>query len=252
MFYKAVIVKEEKNARTITLNAKSKEAVEEMIPRIKSFLYPDEDASEYKHWICIHEVEAYGPGVKVPEYQVTVFKPQEQTIKDGFEELDDDLSIEYGCWYEEIIEEDTIEEARKTLLSKECPYKDVGYDECHVYINEVPVSMLLEEAKKSLLGRVENAYIDAKLPEMTVREYHQIHKDMEQSERMQYEAIEYMRSVFVTAQCLGRENIDLEKMSAKEYIEFVTHLPLLKDDREAWNRSFDEVKRKYGKEIGHD
>ena len=69
MFYKAVIVKEEKNARTITLNAKSKEAVEEMIPRIKSFLYPNEDASEYKHWICIHEVEAYVPGVKVPEYQ---------------------------------------------------------------------------------------------------------------------------------------------------------------------------------------
>jgi hypothetical protein len=75
---------------------------------------------------------------------------------------------------------------------------------------------------------------------------------MEKSERLQYEAIDYMRSLFLTVQFLNRENIDLEKMNAKEYIEFITHLPLLKDDREAWNRSFEEVKEKYGKEIAQD
>lgn len=43
MFYRAVIVKEKTNSKTITLRAKSKEDIEEMMPRIKSFLYPDED-----------------------------------------------------------------------------------------------------------------------------------------------------------------------------------------------------------------
>ena len=39
MFYRAAIVKEDKNARSITLREMTKEKVEEMIPRIKSFLY---------------------------------------------------------------------------------------------------------------------------------------------------------------------------------------------------------------------
>ena len=51
MFYRAVIVKEKTNSRTITLRAKSKEDVEKMMPRIKSFLYPDEDASGYRYLI---------------------------------------------------------------------------------------------------------------------------------------------------------------------------------------------------------
>ena len=50
MFYRAVIVKEKTNSKTITLRAKSKEDIEEMMPRIKSFLYPDEDASGWVTW----------------------------------------------------------------------------------------------------------------------------------------------------------------------------------------------------------
>jgi hypothetical protein len=78
MFYRAVIVKERTNSRSITLRAKSKEGVEEMMPRIKSFLYPEEDSSEYRYLIWTHEVEVYSPGVTVPEYQVTVYKPEEK------------------------------------------------------------------------------------------------------------------------------------------------------------------------------
>lgn len=51
MFYRAVIVKEKTNSKTITLRAKSKEDIEEMMPRIKSFLYPDEDASGCRYLI---------------------------------------------------------------------------------------------------------------------------------------------------------------------------------------------------------
>ena len=72
MFYRAAIVKEDKNARSITLREMTKEKVEEMIPRIKSFLYPDEDASEYRYRIWEHEVDGYGPGIKIPEYTVNV------------------------------------------------------------------------------------------------------------------------------------------------------------------------------------
>ena len=71
MFYRAAIVKEDKNARSITLREMTKDKVEKMIPRIKSFLYPDEDASKYRHWISEHEIDAYGPGVKVPEYTLS-------------------------------------------------------------------------------------------------------------------------------------------------------------------------------------
>ena len=153
-----------------------------------------------------------------------------------------------GGWFEEIVEADSLEEAREKVLSKECPYKSVGYDECLVYINEVSVSTLLEEAKRSVINRIENAYIEAKLPELTVREYNQIHRDMEESEKLQYEAMKYIRMVFSHASVLERSNIDLDKMSAGDYIDFVTKAPLLADDQEEWNKKLDEIKTKYGKE----
>ena len=252
MFYRAAIVKEDKNTRSITLREMTKEQVEEMIPRIKSFLYPDEDASGYRHWIWEHEVDAYGPGIKIPEYTVNVYRPSEKKKPvEGFEDFDDedwDVMEDGGGWFEEIVEADSLEEAREKVLSKDCPYKSVGYDECLVYINEVPASTLLEEAKRSLINRVENAYIDAKLPELTVREYSQIHRDMEKSEKLQYEAIKYMRMVFSHSTVLDKTEIDLEKMSAQEYIDFITKAPLLTDDQDAWNKKLDGIKAKYGKE----
>ena len=253
MFYRAAIVKEDKNARSITLRKMTKEKVEEMIPRIKSFLYPDEDASGYRHWIWEHEVDAYGPGIKIPEFTVNVYRPQERKVIEGFEEWEDieenwDVMEDGGGWFEEIVEADSLEEAREKVLSKDCPYKSVGYDECLVYINEVSVSTLLEEAKRSLINRVENAYIDAKLPELTVREYSQIHRDMEKSEKLQYEAIKYMRMVFSHSTVLDKSDIDLDKMSAQEYIDFITKAPLLAEDQDAWNKKLDEIKVKYGKE----
>lgn len=250
MFYRAVIVKEDKNTRSITLREMSKEKVEEMIPRIKSFLFPDEDASKYRHWIWEHQVDGYSPGIKIPEFTVNVYRPQEKKVVEGFEDLEDDWDVmeDGGGWFSEVVEADSIEEAREKVLSKECPYKSVGYDECLVYINEVPVSTLLEEAKRSVSNRIENAYIDAKLPELTVREYNQIHRNMEESEKLQYEAMKYIRMVFSHASVLERSDIDLDKMSAGEYIDFVTKAPLLADDQEEWNKKLDEIKAKYGKE----
>ena len=86
MFYRAVIVKEDKNTRSITLREVSKEKVEEMIPRIKSFLFPDEDASKYRHWIWEHQVDGYSPGIKIPEFTVNVYRPQEKKVVEGFED----------------------------------------------------------------------------------------------------------------------------------------------------------------------
>ena len=251
MFYRAAIIKQDKNARSITFREMTKEQVEEMMPRIKSFLFPDENASGYRHWICEHWVDGYGPGIKIPELTVNVNRPIEKKPIEGFEDFEDDdwdVMEDGGGWYEEIVEADSLEEAREKVLSKDCPYKSVGYGECLVYINEVSVSTLLEEAKRSVINRIENAYIEAKLPELTVREYNQIHRDMEESEKLQYEAMKYIRMVFSHASVLERSNIDLDKMSAREYVDFVTKAPLLADDQEEWNKKLDEIKTKYGKE----
>ena len=253
MFYRAAIIKNDRNARSVTFREMTKEQAEEMMPRIKSFLFPDEDASGYRHWIWEHQIDAYGPGILVPEVTVNVYRPVEKKPVEGFEEFEDDdwdVMEDGGGWYEEIIEADSLEAAREKLLSKDCPYKTVGYDECHVYINEVPISKLLEEAKHSLISRVENAYIDTKPPEMSVREWHQIHRDMEKSEELQYRALKYMRAVFAHATSMDRD-IDLTKMSAAEYIETLKRLPTIEDQAE-WERQYNELKTKYGKEENAD
>ena len=246
MFYRAVIMKIDKNTRSVTLREMTKEQVEEMIPRIKSFLFPDEDVSDYRHWIRENQIDAYSPGIKIPEVTVNIYRPVEKKGAEDFEEDGWDTMEDGGGWYEEIIEADSLERAREILLSKECPYNSVDYDECRVYINEVPIARLLEEAKNSLLSRVENAYIDARRPTMTVREYNQIHRDIEQSADLQYRALRYMRAVFAHESAMKR-NLDLTKMTAKEYIEATRELATI-EDRAEWETHYNELKAKYGKE----
>ena len=250
MFYRAAIVKEDKNARSITLREMTKEKVKEMLPRIKSFLYPDEDAREYGHRIWEHEIDGYGPGIKIPEYTVTIYRPQDKKVRD-VEDGDEDWDVmeDGGGWFEDIVEADNLEEAREKVLSNECPYKSVGYDECLVYINEVPVSTLLEEVKHSISNRIENAYIDAKRPKMTVREFIDLHRNIEENEKLQYKAHRYMRSVLSHINSLKRD-LDLKKISAKEFIDLATNLSLLslESSREEWDTMLNEAKTKYGKE----
>ena len=250
MFYRAAIVKEDKNTRSITLRETTKEKVEEMLPRIKSFLYPDEDTSEYRHRIWEHEIDGSGPGIKIPEYTVNVYRPRDKKVKDVEDGEDDwDVMEDGDGWFEDIVEADSLEEAREKVLSIDCPYKSVGYDECLVYINEVPVSTLLEEVKHSISNRIENAYIDAKRPEMTVREFIDLHRNIEENEKLQYEAHRYMRSVLSHINSLKRD-LDLEKISAKEFIDLSINLALfsLENKREEWDAMLNEAKAKYGKE----
>ena len=246
MFYRAVIMKNDKNTRSVTLREMTKEQVEEMLPRIKSFLFPDEDVSGYRHWIWENQVDAYSPGIKIPEVTVNIYRPVEKKGTEDFEEDGWDTMEDGGGWYEEIIEADSLERAREILLSKECPYNSVDYDECRVYINEVPIATLLEEAKCSLISRVESTYIDVRRPTMTVREYNQIHRDIEQSADLQYRALRYMRAVFAHESAMKR-NLDLTKMTAEEYIETLKKLPAIEDHTE-WERSYNELKVKSGKE----
>ena len=250
MFYRAAIVKEDKNTRSITLRETTKEKVEEMLPRIKSFLYPDEDTSEYRHRIWEHEIDGYGPGIKIPEYTVNVYRPRDKKVKDVEDGEDDwDVMEDGDGWFEDIVEADSLEEAHEKVLSIDCPYKSVGYDECLVYINEVPVSTLLEEVKHSISNRIENAYIDAKRPEMTVREFIDLHRNIEENEKLQYEAHRYMRSVLSHINSLKRD-LDLEKISAKEFIDLSINLALfsLENKREEWDAMLNEAKAQYGKE----
>ena len=85
---------------------------------------------------------------------------------------------------------------------------------------------------------------------MSVREWHQIHRDMEKSEELQYRALKYMRAVFAHATSMDRD-IDLTKMSAAEYIETLKRLPTIEDQAE-WERQYNELKTKYGKEENAD
>jgi hypothetical protein len=250
MFYRVAIIKNDRNAKSVTLREMTKEQVEEMLPRIKSFLFPDEDASGYRHWIWENKIDSYGPGIKVPEFTVNVYRPVEKKKVEGFEDFEDDdwdVMEDGGGWFEEIVEADSLEEAREKVFSKACPYNSVGYDECHVYINEVPIATLLEEAKHSLISRVQNAYLETINPDsMTVREYVQIHREMEKSEDHQYRALRYMRAVFAHTSLMDR-TLDLTKMSAAEFIKVLRELPAI-DDHKEWERRYNELKAKYGKE----
>ena len=250
MFYRAAIIKQDINARSVTFREMTKEQVEEMIPRIKSFLFPDEDASGYRHWIREHQVDGYGPGIKIPELTINVYRPVEKKPIEGFEDFEDDdwdVMEDGGGWYEEIIEADSLEAAREKVLSKECPYKNGGYEECSVYINEVSETMLKEEAINSVLQRIENYYIEAMKPDITVREWRDIHVEMENSDRLKYLAYRYMRSVFAHVSSLERET-DLAKMSAKEFVDIITTLPPMIEDYEEWNKKFQDFKARYRKE----
>ena len=75
MLYRAVIIKNDRNARSVTFREMTKEQAEEMMPRIKSFLFPDEDAGGYRHWTREHQIDAYGPGILVPEVTINVYRP---------------------------------------------------------------------------------------------------------------------------------------------------------------------------------
>ena len=247
MFYRIVIVKENLCARSMTLKAKSKEEVEKRIPEIKAFLYPNEDTSGYVHIIKTNEVEAYAPGTKVPEYQITVYKPTETEEVDIDNPAYVDLMVEDTEWYEDIIEADSAEEAREKFLSKECLYPNVGYDKCCIYIKEVPVSMLLEEVKRSISNYIEHIYINKKHSEMTVREFNNLHRNIWKNEKMQYEAHKYMHSALSIADCLNRGDFDLEKMNAREFINTVSSLALLTDDQSEFEKKLAKVKSKYAK-----
>ena len=246
MFYRVVIVKEDTNRKAITLRAKSKSQIEEMMPRIKELLFPNIDTTEYRSVISTREVEDYSPGTMVLEYQVTVYRPEEIDGEIDFD-VEDIMAVDSSSWYEDIIEADSKEEAKQKTIEKGSPYPHTEFDECSVYINEISVLDLLEEAKLSVIRRIENEYIDAMMPNMTIREFHQIHKDIEKSEKLQYEAMKYMRSVFAHASALKKSDIDLQKMSAQEYIDFITQAPLLSNDEKAWNKKFEELKIKYKK-----
>ena len=250
MFYRVAIIKNDRNARSVTLREMTKEQVEEMLPRIKSFLFPDEDASGYRHWIWENKIDSYGPGIKVPEFTVNVYRPVEKKKVEGFEDFEDDdwdVMEDGGGWYEEIVEADSLEEAREKVLSKECPYKNVGYEECSVYINEVSNTMLKEEAINSVMQRIENYYIEAMKPDITVREWRDMHIEMENSDRLKYLAYRYMRSVFAHVSSLERDT-DLTKMSAQEFVDIITTLPLMIEDYEEWNKKFQDFKVRYRKE----
>jgi hypothetical protein len=56
-----------------------------------------------------------------------------------------------------------------------------------------------------------------------------------------------MRSVFAHVSLLERET-DLAKMSAQEFVDIITTLPLRIEDYEEWNKKFQDFKAKYGKE----
>ena len=250
MFYRVAIIKNDRNARSVTLREMTKEEVEEMLPRIKSFLFPDEDTRCYRHWIWENKIDSYGPGIKVPEFTVNVYRPVEKKKVEGFEDFEDDdwdVMEDGGDWFEEIVEADSLEEAREKVMSKDCPYKSVGYEECSVYVNEVSATMLKEEAIHSVLQRIENYYIEANMPDIMVREWRDMHNEMENSDRFKYLAYRYMRSVFAHVNSLERDT-DLAKMSAQEFVDIITALPLIIEDYEGWNNKFQEFKAKYRKE----
>lgn len=245
MFYRVIIIKEDANRKSITVNAKSKAEVENMIPRIKELLFPGKRPEEYRSVITEKEVEAYSPVTKVIEYQVTIYKLEEISEETDFE-IDDIMAAESLGWYEETIEAENEEEARRKLIDKGCPYPNTEFEECFVYVNEIPVSKLLEEVEASILQRIENEYISIVAKDMTIREFANIQKNPEKRERLRYDALKFMRTVFMISSAFNRKKVDLTKMSAQEYIDYLTTLAQIEDFVE-FEETFKNIEEKHRK-----
>ena len=228
MFYRVIIIKEDANRKSITVNAKSKAEVENMIPRIRELLFPGERPDEYRSVITEKEVEAYSPVTKVIEYQVTIYKLEEISEETDFE-IEDIMAAESLGWYEETIEAENEEDARRKVIDKGCPYPDTEFEECFVYVNEIPVAKLLEEVEASILQRIENEYISIVAKDMTIWEFAIIQKNPEKRERLRYDALKFMRTAFMISSAFKKRKIDLTKMSAQEYIDYLTTLAQIED-----------------------
>ena len=243
MFYRVIIVKEDANRKSITVNAKSKAEVENMIPRIKELLFPREKPEQYRSVITEKEVEAYSPVTKVIEYQVTIYKLEEISEETDFE-IEDIMAAESLGWYEETIEAENEEEAKRKVIDKGCPYPDTEFEECFVYVNEISVGKLLEEVEASILQRIENEYISIVAKDMTVREFANIQRNPEKRERLRYDALKFMRTAFMVGSAFSRRKIDLTKMSAQEYIDSITSISQI-DDSVEFEETLKSIEEKY-------
>ena len=240
MFYKIVVEKKESDVKSMVLRATSEKEIELMIPSIKDFLYPGEDTTKYNYFIGRREIEPYTPGVKLLEFQITVYR-QKNVIEDNQE----GLLFDDFYWYDDIIEAESEEEAKNKVYATDCRIPNVNFEECNIYINEVPVSMLVEEATNSLFQRIENGYIGIKYKDITIREWRELQTDPYKNAKLKYDALKYMRAVFAIATHLSTEKIDVEKMSAKEYIELVNNLALLIDNKEEFDKLLNEARIKW-------
>lgn len=245
MFYRVIIVKEAINSKSIIVRAKSKDEVEKMIPRVKDMLFPEEDAMQLRSVITTREVEAYSPGIMVVEYQVTIYKPELYEDETNFEI--EDIMADASSWYEETIEAESKEEAKARVMAKGCPYPNVGFEECSIYINEITVSKLIEEMEKSIFQRIENEYIRVVINDMTVREFSDIQRNPDKKNRFRYDALKFTRTAFAVCSVLGRRKIDLAKMSAQEYIDFITTVSQI-EDSVTFEEAFKSIEEKYKKE----
>ena len=154
------------------------------------------------------------------------------------------MAVESLGWYEETIEAENEEDARRKVIDKGCPYPDTEFEECFVYVNEIPVAKLLEEVEASILQRIENESISIVTKDMTIREFANIQKNPEKRERLRYDALKFMRTVFMISSVFNRRKVDLTKMSAQEYIDYLTTLAQIEDCVE-FEETFKNIEEKH-------
>ena len=233
------------DSQAVILQCQNRQEAEQWVPKVKQMLYPGEDTQNYS--VHIFEFKLQINQNQLNHYRITVNRPTQRVFDTMEEEMEYDNSLSFDA----VVEAESEEEAKAVFFSEWFPLYAQGktpevYD---IYVDEVPLSELVEKEKRMLRQRLVGRYILKTHGDISVREYSRMmRKENEaEQERFFYEGLKNHLHRLRTADYLERR-LDTERMSHAEFCRICDELSAAKvgDAFEAINRAAIET---YGKEV---
>lgn len=234
MYYRIAAFKKDDNQREVTIRANSREEVKAQMERIKAFLFPGEDTTNYFYQMAEFR-ELVNNTIHMSFFRVFVCRP----VKPDKEE---DL-MEESAWYENVIEAKSIDEARAKAkepgMLLDSPEQFADYE---LFVEEVGVETLIAECEDRIRRRIKDEYLY--VDDRTVREYCDLSKQMEKDRGMYYEALKgYLKKQNIL-RFLKREAEKCDTITALEFFEKYEALCRAESEEE-----FNRIRNSIGKEV---
>lgn len=234
MYYRIAALKKDDNQREVTIRANSREAVKEQMERIKTFLFPGEDTTNYIYQMTEFQ-ELVNNTIHMSFFRVFVCRPVKP---DKGEDL-----MEDSAWYENVIEAESIDEAK--VKAKEpgillgSPEQFADYE---LFVEEVGVETLIDECEDRIRSYIKDDYLYK--DDRTVREYRDISRQMEKNRAMYYKALkDYLKKQSIL-RFLKREAGKCDTITAREFFEKFEALCIAESEEK-----FNRIRNSIGKEV---